>query len=307
MQPSTNNIPNEQNTQRNLDLLAAQSQLYDDAKKIQLVSVVIGVPMVIAWSVAVAVLSQLAVYAGLWGIVATVLELLVFSRLQKSTQEKAANTQQIFDCEVLQFNWEDLNCGIRVEPESIIDASNRFISKTKDYSSLKDWYPISIEKLPLYQARIICQRTNTWWDSKLRRRYSKWIIIILITLTIVVFLIGLVGGLTLEKFLLAVLAPLLPAFVLGLRQYTEHNEAADRLDRLRENSEILLQRTISKKLSQKDVELESYRLQTQIYDNRRRSPLVFHRLYSLSKKSHEEQMNKGAEAIINDMLKNHYP
>ena len=298
-----NNIPQEQNTQRKLELLAAQRQLYADAKNLQLVSVIIGVPVVIAWSISVAVLPTLAVYAGLWGIIATFLELLVFSRLQKSTQEKAANIQQIFDCEVLQFNWVNLNCGIRVEPESIIDSSNRFNRRNRNYSTLQNWYPISVGQLPIYQARIICQRANIWWDAKLRRRYSKWIIVILITLTIVVFLIGLVGGLTLEKFLLAVLAPLVPAFVLGLRQYTEHNEAADRLDRLRENSEILLQNIVSKKLTQQDLELESYSLQTQIYDNRRRSPLIFDWLYSRLKRTHEEQMNKGAEALVQDLTR----
>jgi hypothetical protein len=297
-----NNIPQEQNTQRKLDLLAAQRQLYSDAKNLQMISVVIGVPVVIAWSILVATLPQLAVYAGLWGIIATFLELLVFSRLQKATQEKAAKIQQIFDCEVLQFNWASLNCGIRVEPEIIVDASNRFQRKHRNYSALENWYPISVGQLPIHQARIICQRSNIWWDAKLRRRYSKWIIIILITLSIIVFLIGLVGGLTIEKFLLAVLAPLTPAFVLGLRQYTEHNEAAARLDKLRENAEILLQKAISKKLTQQDLEIESYSLQTQIYDNRRRSPLILDWLYSRLRREHEEQMNKGAESLIQELM-----
>lgn len=158
--------------------------------------------------------------------------------------------------------------------------------------------------MPIHQARIICQRSNVWWDAKLRRRYSKWIVIILITLTIVVFLIGLVGGLNLEKFLLAVLAPLMPAFVLGLRQYAEHNEAANRLDRLRENAEILVQKAVSKKLTQQDLEMESYSFQTQIYDNRRHSPLIFDWLYSRLRSKDEEQMNKGAESIVLELLHN---
>lgn len=297
-----NNIPHKQNTQRMLDLLAAQRQLYSDTKKLQLFSVIISVPIVIAWSVLVAVFPQLTVYAGLWGIVATFLELLVFSPLQKSTQEKAAKIQQIFDCEVLQFNWESLNCGIRIDPETIIDASTRFIHKNKDYSTLENWYPISVRQLPIHQARIICQRSNIWWEAKLRRRYSTWIIIILITLTIIVFLIGLVGGLNLEKFLLAVIAPLIPAFVLGLRQYTEHNDTATRLNRLWENAEILVHKAISKKLTSQDLETESYSLQTQIYDNRCRSPLVFDWLYSRLKRKQEEQMNKGAESLVQEFI-----
>jgi len=299
-----NNICQQQNTERGLELLAAQRQLYSDAKKIQIISVVIGVPVVIAWSILGAIFPPFVVYAALWGITATFLDLLVFSRLQKSVQEKAAKIQQIFDCEVLQFDWAKLNCGIRIEPEAIVDASNKYKRKNPNYSGLRDWYPISVCQLPLHQARIVCQRSNIWWDAKLRRRYSKWIIIILITLTIIVFLISLVGGISLEKFLLAVIAPLAPAFVLCLRQYTEHNEAAARLDRLQENAEKILEKTISKKLTDLDIEIESYSLQTEIYDNRRRSPSILDWFYSRLRRKHEEQMNKGAESLVKELMQN---
>lgn len=297
-----NNIHQEQNTQRSLELLAAQRQLYSDAKNLQMVSVIISVPIVITWSILVALFPPLTVYAALWGIIATLLELLAFSRLQKSTQEKAAKIQQIFDCEVLKFNWASLNCGVRVEPETIIDASNRYKHKKRNLTKLQNWYPVSVGQLPIHQARIICQRSNVWWDAQLRRRYSKWIVFILFSLTVVVFLIGLIGGLTLEKFLLAVLAPLTPAFVFGLRQYTEHNEAAVRLDRLRENAEVLVQELINGRYTPQDLERESYSLQTQIYDNRRRSPLILDWLYSRLRSEDEEKMNKGAESLVRELI-----
>jgi hypothetical protein len=296
-----NSIPQEQNTQCQLERLAAQRQLYSDAKTLQIINVIISVPLVITWSILVAIFPKMAVYAGLWGISAAFLDILVFSRLQKSAQEKAAKIQQLFDCEVLQFNWSSLNCGIRIEPETIIDASTRFKRKNLNYSNLQDWYPVSVGQLPIPQARIICQRSNIRWDSQLRRRYSKWVIAVLVTLTVIVFMIGLIGGLTLEKFLLAVLAPLAPAFVFGLRQYIEHNEAATRLDRLRENAEALLQEVINGRFTPQDLERESYSLQAQIYDNRRRSPLIFDWLYSRLRRKDEEQMNKGAEALIQEL------
>jgi hypothetical protein len=295
------NIPQEQNTQRRLELLAAQRQLYSDAKNLQMVSVIISVPVVIAWSILVALFPPLAVYSALWGIIATFLELLFFSRLQKTTQEKAAKIQQIFDCEVLEFNWASLNCGVRVEPETIIDASNRYKRKNPNLSKLQDWYPVSVGQLPIHQARIICQRSNVWWDAQLRRRYSKWILFILFSLTVIVLLIGLIGGLTLEKFLLAVLAPLTPAFVFGLRQYTE---PAVRLDRLRENAEALVQEVVSRRFTPQDLERESYSLQTQIYDNRRRSPLILDWLYSRLRNEDEEKMNKGVESLIQELIQN---
>ena len=171
-----NSILQDQNTQRSLNLLAAQRQLYSDAKGLQMVSLIMSVPVVIAWSILVALFPPLCVYAALWGITATLIELLFFSRLQKSTQEKAAKIQQIFDCEVLQFNWASLSCGVRIEPEAIVDASNRYKRKKRNLKKLQNWYPTSVDKLPIHQARIICQRSNVWWDAQLRRRYSKWIV-----------------------------------------------------------------------------------------------------------------------------------
>ncbi|WP_375506952.1 S-4TM family putative pore-forming effector [uncultured Nostoc sp.] len=65
-----------------------------------------------------------------------------------------------------------------------------------NYSTFKNWYAVSIGKLPIHQVGIIYQGSNIWWDAQLHRRYSKWVIFVLVTLSIIVFLIGLIGGLT---------------------------------------------------------------------------------------------------------------
>jgi SMODS-associating 4TM effector domain len=298
-----NTIPQDQNTPNRLKLLAAQRQLYSDAKRTQAISVIICFPLAVTWSILIAILPKYTVYAALWGILATFLDLLFFSRLQKSTQEKAAKIQQHFDCEVLQLNWAKSNCGMEIDPETIHDASVRFIDKNKIYSALENWYPISVGKLPIYQARIICQRANFWWDAQLRRRYSRQIITILALLTTIIFLIGLIRGLTIEKFVLAILAPLVPAFVFGLRQCIENDEAATRLDRLREKAETLVRETIDGKYTPQELESKSYDLQFQIYDNRRRSPLIFNWIYSRLKRKDEENMNKGAESLVEQLTK----
>ncbi|MBD2491979.1 S-4TM family putative pore-forming effector [Aulosira sp. FACHB-615] len=299
-----NDIPQKQNFHNQLEKLAAQRQLYSDAKALQFISVLITIPLAIIWSIVIVFFPGMTVYAGLWAIIASLLESLVFANIQKSLQEKAAKIQQLFDCEVLQFNWLNLNCGVRVEPETIIDAANKFKRKDPNYVSLIDWYPQVVSQLSIDQARIICQRSNIWWDAQLRRRYNKLIIAILFILTVIVFLISIIGGLTLEKFLLAFIAPLAPAYVFGLRQYSEHKEAANRLDKLREDAEALLQELKNGKLTPQDLERESYTLQTQIYDHRRRSPLILDRLYSHLRRKNEEQMNKGAEVLIEEFKRN---
>jgi hypothetical protein len=296
-----NKICEEQNSEHQLERLAAQRQLYSEAKRIQNISAILTIPLALMWVALAALFPALQEYAALWGVVVTFVDFPILNRLQKSMQEKAAKIQQLFDCDVFQMNWISLNCETRPEPELVRNYSARFRQNNLDYSELHNWYPVSVCQLPLEQARFICQRTNIWWDAKLRRRYANWLLSALVAILVTIALVGLFLNLTLENLLLAFLVPLMPTFSFGLRQYFEQIEAANRLDRLRENSEAILQSIVGGKINSQDLERESYNLQSQIYDNRRRSPLIFDWLYFLLKRQDEEQMNVGAEALIAEL------
>jgi hypothetical protein len=297
-----NNIPQEQNTPHQLERLAAQRQLYSDAKNIQNINIILSIPSVIIWSILIAFFPSLQIYAALWGLSVTLLEQAIFSHSQKNLQEKAAKIQQLFDCDIFELDWSQLCSGSRPEPELIVSSSAKYRKKDPNYSNLKDCYPVSVGKLPIHEARLICQRSNIWWDAKQKLRYCKLILFGLIAITIIVFLVGLVGGLTLEKFVLAIVIPLLPAFIFTIRQYIENKQAATRLDNLRENSENIWQQVINRRITPQELERESYILQNQIYDNRRLSPLIFDWLYYRLKKQNEVEMNKGAETLIKELL-----
>ncbi|MTJ22380.1 MAG: hypothetical protein AN485_02890 [Anabaena sp. MDT14b] len=297
-----NNIPQEQNTPHQLERLAAQRQIYSDAKNIQNINIILSIPSVIIWSILIAIFPSLQIYAALWGLSITLLEQAILSHLQKSLQEKAAKIQQLFDCNIFELDWSKLCSGSRPEPELIVNSAAKYRKKDPNYLQLKDWYPVSVGQLPIHEARLICQRSNIWWDAKQKRRYCNLILFGLIAITIIVFLVGLIGGLTLEKFVLAIVTPLLPAFIFAIRQYIENKQAANRLDNLRENSENIWQQVINRRITPQELERESYILQHQIYDNRRLSPLIFDWLYSLLKKQTEEEMNKGAAVFIEELL-----
>lgn len=297
-----NNIPQEQNTPHQLERLAAQRQLYSDAKNIQNINIILSIPSVIIWSILIAFFPSLQIYAALWGLSVTLLEQAIFSHSQKNLQEKAAKIQQLFDCDIFELDWSQLCSGSRPEPELIVSSAAKYRKKDPNYLNLKDWYPVSVSQLPIHEARLICQRSNIWWDAKQKLRYCKLILFGLIAITIIVFLVGLVGGLTLEKFVLAIVTPLLPAFIFTIRQYIENKQAATRLDNLRENSENIWQQVINRRITPQELERESYILQNQIYDNRRLSPLIFDWLYYRLKKQNEVEMNKGAETLIKELL-----
>lgn len=298
-----NTIPEQQNQPHQLERLGAISQLYLQAKRLLGINMLLSVPLALVWVIVVAALPSLQIYAALWGIVFTLLGILLLTPAQKESQKKAAKIQQLFDCELFQMNWQDFNIGRQPEPEMIVRANSQHIKRDPSYAQLKDWYPIAIFQLPLHLARLVCQRTNCWWDAELRRRYSAWIITILAVLAVLILLIGLIGGLTLEKFLLVVVAPLSPALILGITQYRENMQAATNLDRLRDKAEETWSRALSNHETPEALYNSSVKLQDAIFDNRSTSPLIFNWFYKWLRDDKQKSMNKAAEDLVEKAMK----
>ena len=295
-----NRIPETQLEPTQLKRLAAQRQLYSDAKLIQVFQIIFVVlPPILTGLVAFDLIE--AVWAALSGIIFTCL-LLFLESWKRSLKEKAAKIQELFDCKVLDLEWRNLLVGSELEIEIIEEYASKYKRKINRYNELENWYPIDVGKLPLHLGRIICQRANCWWDSRLRRRYATWVVCsVLFILTAIVFCLGIIGGLTFEEFVLAVVNPLMPAIVLGRKQYKEHTESAMRLDKLKKYAEELW----SKALNGWTPEVLAYNsryLQDEIYNHRRTSPLIFNWLYNLLKNKDEELMNKTAEILVNEAL-----
>lgn len=297
-----NTISQKQLTKKQLDRLAAQRQLYSDAKRVQALHMTLSVPFIVAWAVFVAWFPSFKIYVACWGILITLLDIILFTPWQRSLKHRGAKIQELFDCDVLQISWSDIKVGPRPDTELIMESSSKFKCVDPECSTLRNWYPIEVKKLPIHLARIVCQRTNCWWDAKLRRRYAIWVLAVVSTLTVLVFLIGLIGGLTLEELILAVVVPLMPAFTLGIRQYNEHNEAAATVDRLKEHSERLWNKAITGEATPEELAIASRDLQDEIYDHRRKSPLIFDWIYRRLRKTYEEQMNKAAGELVKEAL-----
>ena len=100
-----------------------------------------------------------------------------------------------------------------------------------------------------------------------------------------------------DKFVLAVVVLFLPAFSLGIRQYNEFNESSASADRLKEQGDKLWRRVMEGGESE-EMLTESRKLQDEIYDHRRRSPVVFDSLYYYMRQSQEDQMVRGVKDLV---------
>jgi hypothetical protein len=203
----------------------------------------------------------------------------------------------LFDCDVLRLPWNDLKAGKRPDPELVKEQSEKYQKWAASMTPVTDWYAAEVGDVPLHVGRLACQRANCWWDSKQRRRYAALVITAVLVVFVAVLWLALGKSFTIEDFVLKVAAPLAPALLLGLRQFTEQMDAAARLDKLKEHAERLWYDALSG-MPEPETTTRARGLQDEILENRKRSPLVFDGIYKRLQRDYEAQMNHGVAEFI---------
>jgi len=290
-------IAEAQNAEKQLYRLAAQRQLYATAKRVFVWQVVIGGPIAIAGAIFVLLRPEFKVYVASWGLLVALCDLFWITPWQRSLRGNAARIQEAFDCDVLGLKWNDLKAGKHPDPELVKSQSTRYEKWTDSMPPLNNWYSPRVDELPLHIGRIICQRANCWWDSTQRRQYAAWIVGIVTSIFVVICGFSLIGGASLEGLLLKGILPLAPSLMIGLRQFTEQREAADRLDRLKHHCESMWKAALSKKSISALTDM-SRNLQDEILENRRKAPPVLDFIFKRLRSEYETNMNHAAEYYI---------
>jgi hypothetical protein len=295
-------IVEKQELPQNIELLAAQKNLYSKAKNIIGLQLVLSAPIAICATVATIVKPELKGYAALWGILVVVFDLFVFTPYTKKLRDHASRVQELFDSNVLGLDWNEISVGKRPEPELVHEEAKKHGMKEEDIAKLKQWYPIIIDPIPEIYGVIISQRSNVWWDARMRRKYTFSIRFLLVSIAIGVIGYGLYEKKDMFEFLAYIVAPLASTYVFGYRQMMEHGDAANRLDKLKEVSEKIW----SDALTGTEVsvlKLKCRALQDQIFDHRKRNPPIFDFLFRWFRDGNEELMNKGTETLVGEFYR----
>lgn len=292
-----NSIPESQNNLTNLERLASQRRIYSNSKTILGWQMILGGPVAVMAVALIALLPDTKGLVVFWSLAVAVADVAWLTPWQKRLRLSAARIQELFDCDVLELPWNALKAGPPPPPEQIAEASSRYFSKTQSMPALTDWYPPQVGEVPLPLARVICQRVNCWWDGSQRRRYVAATVLGLTTVALLVIGIAIPAGLTLDEFLARIAAPLLPALILGYRHAVEQNEAAIRLDGLRQHAEQLWRDALAG-TSHLTLAQRSRILQDEIFDCRRRSPPVFDVVFRLLRHQHEAVATAAVAALV---------
>jgi len=297
-----NSIIEQQNGPIQLQRLAAQRQQYSTAKLIIGTQLVLSGLVTVLFAFLGLAVAELKGYVALWGITILIADLVILTPWQKRLRESAAKIQEAFDCDVLSLPWHELKVGRMPDPELVQAQATKYSKWASTMPSLRDWYPVSVQQLPSHWGCFVCQRANCWWDSDLRRRYALAIIILLLSLGAGVIWYAFGVGMVIEDFIVKIAAPLIPTFALGSRQFTEHRDAADRLDKLKVHAEKLWTEALAG-ASIPAMKMGARALQDEIFDGRKRNPPIFDNLFRWLRSDQERLMNQGAEHFVAEAKK----
>lgn len=149
------------------------------------------------------------VYAGIaagWAAISS----LLLAPYAKRRSIEAASVQELFDRHV--FDLPASAKAQRVEPERLHDLSRKF--KGSD-ANLQDWYPVAPALERPFDV-LLCQRSNLFYDIRLRARWSYFLLVLVCLWVVVGFAVGVILGVSVGQFLIRWLAPSLPAFVFAV-------------------------------------------------------------------------------------------
>jgi len=125
----------------------------------------------------------------------------------------------------------------------------------------------------MHLARIICQRTNLHYDSRLRRSYGAILKITALALVAALFFVGLARNSTLTDWVLT-MAPATTYLTWAVREYYRQVDAADLLEALRKQARALWNSALAGDCQPDECREKAREFQNAIYRHRAASPLV---------------------------------
>lgn len=290
-------ISTRQNSDDNLQRLFAQSYLYSRAKLLSGTQATLAVATPALSFVAIKLCTDAQPWASLAGIVVALVNRIILDPWHDDRRKVAARIHEDFDCRVLNLPWNDALSGPQPAPEDIHEAAAK--AKVATRAQFTNWYAPIVACLPEHKARVVCQRTNCWWDGKLRRHYRHIVLIVLGIVGFVAFLMSFWAEMGLQEFILSVATPLLPFLLWGVCEARRQNEAADSLDRLKTLAGRLW-KEIQEGMTATAATRRSRELQDALYLNRRTNPFVFNWIYRKLRRGYEEQMQAGAKDMVDE-------
>lgn len=288
-----------QNAPDNIRCLAAQRVLYSYAKNILSLQVFLSVIFVICISF-VSLKYDIQAFFSIYCVTITVFDILFLNNIMNRYKDMAAQAQEVFDTKVFGIEWNNLID--KVDSEIIYRYSERYRKKEPNFDSLKDWYSTNIAEVMSEKAILVCQRSNCYYDSSLRKNFKNITSSMSLSAGFLILIFSSINGININNLFTTILLPLLPIITFYILRYRENQTALITLSRMYQ----FVCKAWTDSLSERNDSVKNLARQVQdrIYHNRKDSPLVFDWYYALVRNKHESEMNYSVEQLVDEYKDN---
>ena len=287
------NILSNQNKSENILRLAAQRQIYKEAKQFFIFQLAITVPLTIIFSFLKMVPKDtlgfdIVSIAAFFGAMISIADILISYLLISEFKSKAAKIQEEFDCNVYEMEWDKISVGKKPSPGEINKFGNKY--KPIPGSKLEDWYPNEIAAFSKEKAIYTCQKTNIHYDRTLRDKFVRSSILVSAGLLAIIFIGAIVSNPSLDNFISQIFFPFLPILIITLKIFFDHRKSIRGTNDLHGTITGLNEGGSNLTMTQLRC------VQTNIFNNRKDSPLVPDFFYNKKRNKLEIDMHINARA-----------
>ena len=233
----SNGIRLRQNEEHSIEMLAAQRQLYSNAKRYDWLSTALSVWIPFGMAIILVFIpedSLARIVSYIVSITSAVISFIV-DGIINNKKELAAAIQQKFDTYIYNMPWDTRIFGKNKNLNNEIAVySSKILSDEEEKKSLYDWYTPLVDEKELKEGILSCQRENVWWDVGLRKRFKMGSIMAIIILCMAVFIMGICKNESTVKLLsrFAFVAPMLEWLFSTIKQLNKDINELQELDEI---------------------------------------------------------------------------
>lgn len=294
---SKHTILQDQNAPIQITRLGAQRLLYSRAKLIAGLQFFLSCPVTILAGLAAWHYPEVRPCALGFGFAVFLVDVFLWEPMQRRYRHTATKIQEAFDCDVLQLPWNSRLARHKVDIAVESNYGAKYSEVAHKHKPLPDWYPVAVSQAPLSLARIVCQRTNCWWDSDQRRLYLSGVKALIVLIIAGSLFAGIVANESLRNYLLYFSIPMLPFWNWSYKQIKEHKLAIGRLNKVVKTASDVFESALENP-DRPDLADRSRAVQDEIFEMRRLNPPLFDWVFNLLRNSREEHMNVTAQALV---------
>ncbi|WP_146218019.1 MULTISPECIES: S-4TM family putative pore-forming effector [unclassified Caulobacter] len=292
-----NDIPARQNDAANIRLLRARQELFYRAKIVFIIQLVLTVLLPVIAAIVGLMVEAARPAVAVFSLVVTLLDVTVLDRTQRRHIRSAAKVAECFDCSVLDLPWNALSAGKAPDAELIEEAATSWSRHDTD-ADLVDWYPAEVGQTDIARARLLCHRSNLWYDATLRRFNGSLVLLIAWAIPLSLALACWLTNVPFQQIAI-VLTPAAPVLVWSVREHFRQKDAAESQEQTKGEVEAILARIDAGDVEPGEASALARDVQNALYSRRASNPLTIPGLYGLRRAALELQM----KAAVADRLR----